>query len=57
MPIINVSEATLLHLISKRFSGRVVLPGSRRIRNALKSTQVLAANGRSYWFRTTISRW
>ena len=30
MPIIHVSETTLLHLISKLFSGRVVLPGSRR---------------------------
>ena len=30
MLIINVSEAPLLHLISKLFSGRVVLPGSRR---------------------------
>ena len=57
MLIIHVSEITLLHLISKLFSGRVVLSGSRRIRNALKSTQVLAANGQSYWFRTTISRW
>ena len=45
MPIIHVSEITLLHLISKLFSGRVVFPGSRRIRNALQSTQVLAANG------------
>ena len=45
MLIINVSETPLLHLISKLFSGRVVLPGSRRPKKVVNCSQSLAANG------------